>query len=32
MSEQAMGRMLWAVMFAALVGSVLTFAASQVAN
>ena len=32
MSEQAVGRMLWAVMFAVLVGSVLTFAASRLAH
>ena len=32
MSEQAVGRMLWAVMFAVLVGSVLTFAASRIPN
>jgi hypothetical protein len=32
MSEQAVGRMLWAVMFAVLVGSVLTFAASRILN
>jgi hypothetical protein len=32
MSEQAVGRMLWAVMFAVLVGSILTFAASRLAH
>ena len=32
MSERAVGRMLWAVMFVSLVGSVLSFAASRIAH